>query len=264
MILYVNMDVFEAAGLTEADIPTTWEETAKVCEIIVEKTDADGIYIQLPDAWADMALAGSAGGAMLSEDGTRVSFTNEGMIKAMTMWQDLYNRGLAPKCTDAEGMANFSAGSIAMQATTVMKINTFKDYSDFTIKTAQCPSFEGFEKKLPAGGAAMISFADEDAEKVAVYKFLEYMASQEGMELFTDTGYLNVTTHEVSVVEGQDVAYEQTVYASPWECWPGGSIGLEIDSMWLATRNTILWDGVDVVETLTALEEECNMMLENA
>lgn len=39
---------------------------------------------------------------------------------------------------------------------------------------------------------------------------------------------------------------------------------MEIDRMWINTRNQILWEGADVTETLTALEEECNMMLEMA
>ena len=34
--------------------------------------------------------------------------------------------------------------------------------------------------------------------------------------------------------------------------------------MWINTRNEILWEGADVAETLAALEEGCNMMLEMA
>lgn len=264
MIMYINWDIFEAAGLTEDDIPTTWDEVMAVSEIIAEKTDADPIYIQLPDNWADMNLVGSAGGSLLSEDKTRVSFTNEGVIKAITMWQDLYKNGYAFQGTDTEATANFSAGTIAMNCTTIMKINNYLEHGEFELRTAQLPAFEGQDKKLTAGGAAIISFSTDDAKKAAVYKFMQYMSSQEGMELFTKTGYLNISVHEVPVVAGQEPAYAQTPYAAAWECWPGGSVGLEIDSMWLQARNSILWDQEDVVETLTALEEECNDMLENA
>jgi hypothetical protein len=44
---------------------------------------------------------------------------------------------------------------------------------------------------------------------------------------------------------------------------PGGSVGLEIDSRWFTVRNAILMEGKDVVASLTALEEECNAMLDN-
>ena len=91
----------------------------------------------------------------------------------------------------------------------------------------------------------MISFSTDDAKKAAVFEFMKYMSSKEGMETFTKTGYLCVTTAEVPMVDGQEAAYAQTQYARPWEC-------------------AILMEGADVVESLTALEEECNMMLENA
>ncbi len=263
MVMYCNMDIFKQAGLTEADIPTTWEEVAKVSEIIKSKTPHYGIAIQLPDNWGDQALVFSAGGELLSEDKTRVDFTNEGCIKALKMWQSLYTNGYSPVATDTEQTSNFNAGGIAMICTTIMKINTFGEYAKFDLKVAQCPGFEGVDKQLPAGGAAMISFSTEDAKKAAVFDFMKYMSSQEGMETFTKTGYLCVTTAQVPMVSGQEAAYAQTQYARPWECWPGGSVGLEIDARWLSVRNGILMEGKDVVESLTALEEECNMMLDN-
>ena len=263
MVMYCNMDIFKEAGLTEADIPTTWEEVAKVCETIKKNTSHYGIAIQLPDNWGDQGLVFSAGGELLSEDKTRVDFTNEGCIKALKMWQSLYTNGYSPVATDTEQTANFNAGDIAMICTTIMKINTFGEYAQFELKVAQCPGFEGVKKQLPAGGAAMISFSTDDAKKAAVFEFMKYMASQEGMETFTKTGYLCVTTAQVPMVNGQEAAYAQTQYARPWECWPGGSVGLEIDARWLTVRNAILMEGKDVVESLTALEEECNMMLDN-
>ena len=263
MVMYCNMDIFKEAGLTEADIPTTWEEVAKVCETIKKNTSHFGIAIQLPDTWGDQGLIFSAGGELLSEDKTRVNFTNEGCIKALKMWQGLYANGYSPVATDTEQTANFNAGDIAMICTTIMKINTFGEYAKFELKVAQCPGFEGTAKHLPAGGAAMISFSADDAKKAAVFEFMKYMASQEGMETFTKTGYLCVTTAQVPIVKGQEAAYAQTQYARPWECWPGGSVGLEIDARWLTVRNAILMEGKDVVESLTALEEECNTMLDN-
>lgn len=263
MVMYCNMDIFKEAGLTEADIPTTWEEVAKVCEIIKQKTSHYGIAVQLPDNWGDQALIFSAGGELLSTDKQRVDFTNEGCVKAMTMWQGLYKSGYAPVATDTEQTANFSAGDIAMLCTTIMKINTFSESAAFQLKVAQVPGYEGLVKQLPAGGAAMISFSTEDAKKAAVFKFMQYMASPEGMETFTKTGYLCVTTAQVPMMDSQKPAYEQTQYARPWECWPGGSIGLEIDARWLTVRNAILMEGKDVVESLTALQDECNAMLDN-
>ena len=263
MVMYCNMDIFKEAGLTEADIPTTWEEVQAVSKIIKEKTSHYGIAVQLPDNWGDQALVFSAGGELLNADKDRVDFANDGCVKALNMWQSLYQQGYSPVATDTEQTANFSAGDIAMLCTTIMKIHTFGDYATFDLKIAECPGFEGLTKQLPAGGAAMISFSPDEARQAAAYKFMDFMTTKAGMEMFTKTGYLCVTKDEVPMMDGQQAAYAQTQYARPWECWPGGSIGLEIDSRWLTTRNAILMENVDVVSALTALQEECNMMLEN-
>ena len=264
MVMYVNMDIFKAAGLTEADIPSTWEEARKVCAVIKEKCpDKYGLYLQLPDTWGDQAIIFSAGGEMLSADKTRVDFTNEGLIYALQTWQDFYTEGYIPHCLDSEATPMFNSGDIAMNLTTIMKINTYKEQSAFDLRVAQTLGFDGKTKQLPAGGAAMISFSTEAAKKDAVFKFMQFMTSKEGMEMFTKTGYLCITKDEVPMVEGQEYAYAQTQYARPWECWPGGSAGLEIDARWLSVRNSIVMEGWNVTESLTALEEECNNLLDN-
>ena len=60
IVLYVNMDIFKAAGLSERDIPATWDEVIRVGKIIKAKTDKMPIAIQLPDTWADCSLIYSA------------------------------------------------------------------------------------------------------------------------------------------------------------------------------------------------------------
>lgn len=263
MPMYINMDLFEQAGLTEDDIPTTWDEVFEVAAVIEENTDAIGVQIHnMEDAWGDQALIFSRGGQLLSEDKQRCDFTNEGAIAAMTMWQDLYNNGYASALSSSEIQSTFTSGNLAIYCTSIMSVNTIVEYSDFQVKICKTPSFEGYDLKLPSGGAALISFSTEQEKKDAVWTFLNY-ASVDGMEGWAnDSGYLCPTNIEVEMNEYMEPAYECLEYSVAWECWPGGSIGMEIDRMWITTRNEILWEGADVVETLTALEEECNMMLE--
>lgn len=261
MVMYVNLDIFAEAGLTAADIPTTWEDLAKVCAAIKANTSHYCAGIQLPDNWSDQALIFSAGGDLLAEDGEHVSFTNDGLVKAISMWQGLYTDGYIPVCTNNELYADFTAGNLAMYFTSIMSLSTLKEYCSFDLNVAQCCSFEGLEKQLPVGGADMISFSKTDEKKAAVWSFLNYFAT-DGVKTFVQTGYLNPTKTDVNVVPGQEAAYAQMDYVRPWQCWPGGSVGLEIDSMWISTRTDIIQNGLDVVETLTNLEEECNALLD--
>lgn len=262
MVMYCNMDIFEAAGLTEEDIPTTYEEMMKVAQIIKDKTGKYAFFMQLSDNWGDQGLIFSAGGELLSEDKTRVDFTNEGLVHAIQTWQDLYNKGYTPVCTHNEGIAMFNSGDVAMLQTSIMSIRTYQDYVPNMV-VAQCLGFEGQTKYLPAGGAAMISFSTSNEKKDAAYRFFDFMTSQKGMEIFTTTGYLCITKDEVPIVTGQEAAYAQMQHIRAWECWPGGSIGLEIETRYLSVRSSIIMENKDVASTLKELQDECNMLLNN-
>lgn len=261
MVMYVNLDIFKAAGLTKEDIPVTWEALMEVSKTIKEKTGKYTIAIQTPDTWADQALVFSAGGEMLSPDGKKVAFNDEGAIRALTMWQELVNQKYHPIATDPEMLSGFQAGEIAMHPTTIMKLNGIQSAAAFELVVAQCPAFDGQTKQLPAGGAALISFTKDAAKVPAVWSFLDYSTSKEGMETFVNTGYLSVIKEEIAPHPGQEAAYAQTVFARPWASWPGGSAGLEIEQRYLQVRNELIFNKLDVKETLDKLVNECNELL---
>ena len=266
MPLYCNMDIFAAAGLTEADIPTTWPEAIEVAKVITEKPGKIGMQIHnMQDAWGDQALIFSNGGVMLNEDKTRTAFSNENTVAAIQLWQDFYNNGSSTALSYSEIQSTFIAGNIGMYATSIMSVNTIISQSDFTVKLAKTPCFEGKPLQLPVGGAALISFARSEEKKASVWSFINYVTDEEAMKVWaTKSGYVIPTTASIEISEAMQVAYDSLGDTCAWECWPGGSVGLEIDSMWINTRNEILWNHANVAEALAALEEECNMMLENA
>lgn len=261
MVMYVNMDIFGQAGLTEADIPATWEEVEKVSQIIIDRTDHYAVGIQMSDNWTDQALIYSAGGSLLTEDKQRVAFDGEGGVKAYTLWQGLMQKGYAPICTDQELNANFMAGDVAMNCTTNAKLAGYQSSVAFEMKVVESPAFAGHEKKLPAGGAALVSFTSDENRRADVWRLMDYMLSEEGMRTFVKTGYVCTTNAEVPVSEGQEASYAQTRYAMPWACWPGGSTGLEIDSLFLSGRTELLHSNLNVQEKLTQMAEECNALL---
>lgn len=264
MPMYINMDLFKQAGLTEEDVPTTWDEVFNVADVIQKNTGAIGVQIHnMEDAWGDQALVFSRGGQLLTEDKQRCDFTNEGCVEAISMWQDLYTKGYASPLSSSEIQSTFTSGNLAIYCTSIMSVNTIVDYSDFEVKLYKTPSFEGYNLALPSGGAAFISFSQETEKKNAVWTFLNY-ASGKGMKKWAEnSGYLSPTDIDIERNEYMEVAYDCLSYSVVWECWPGGSVGMEIDRLWITTRNEILWEGADVKSTLAELEENCNMMLEN-
>jgi len=266
MVLYVNMDVFAEAGLTEADIPTTWEQAAETAKVITEKTGKIGMQIHnMQDAWADQALIFSNEGVMLNEDKTRTAFDNENTVAAIKAWQQFYLDGTSTSLSYSEIQSTFIAGNVGMYASSIMAVNTIISQSPFTVKVAKTPAFEGKKLQLPSGGAALISFTKDEARFGTVWSFIDYLAGEEAMQVWAlKSGYVCPTNANVEVTESMQVAYDSLSNSCAWECWPGGSVGLEIDGLWINARNEILWEGKDVAEVLSALSEECNMMLENA
>lgn len=261
MVLYVNMDIFKAAGLSEKDIPTTWAEVEKVGELINQKTGKWAVGFDVIDTWSDCTLIYSAGGTMKTPDNKKVNFTNPGAIQALTMWQNFANKGLLPRSTQAEIDADFAAGNMAMRPTTTMKIASYREQANFELRTVKLPNFTGKRNQLAAGGAAAISFAKDKAKKDAVWKFMEFVASKEGMDIFTKTGYLCVTKDEVEIAPYQQAAYDQRPLAIIWANWPSGAAGLEMERLFLDARNRILLQNVPVEATLRDVENACNKLL---
>ena len=262
MVMWVNMDIWNDAGLTEEDIPTTYEDLTKCLEQVVEKTGKNGACLATNDNWIDQQLSMSHGGSIITDDLDHISFANDAVIQEMTWWQDLYNRGLSPKCTYTEMTTMFYSGDVAVYCATCMNEANFKEYCQFNYKAFPLPSFEGYEKKLAVGGSSLISFTQDPERYENVWKLMTFLVSDEAMAIWMKSGYLCPTHTQFEYSQSQQVAADQLPVASNYLCWPGGAAGLEIDSIWTNTRNSILHDGLPVEETLQAVEEECNDLLD--
>lgn len=261
IVMFYNEDIFAEAGLTSADVPETWDDVIRVGKIIKEKTGKYAVGMQKVDSWPDLGIIYSNGGELLSADGTKVAFNNDEAVEAISMWQSLHQLGLAPVNTDAELMANFIAGDVAMYISSCMKLSSIRQSVTYNLDVAECPSFGAKPKALPAGGAAIMSFTKDKAKYDAIWKFFNFAVGQEAMELFTKTGYLCVSKAEVPMAEGQEAAYNQLQYAVPWTSWPGGSAGLEIDRLYINKRLEMIHGNLDVKSTLDQLVVDCNRLL---
>ena len=113
--LQINTDLWAKAGLTDADIPTNWEQLTSAAQ----KIKAKGI---VPMALGDTrdrvgAFLVQAGGWLVSDDGKQATADTPENVEALTYVQTLLKDGLAqyPKTLDA-GWAGeaFGKGKVAM------------------------------------------------------------------------------------------------------------------------------------------------------
>ena len=87
--IFYNKEMWEAAGLTEADIPATWEELRQVAKKLT-KTEGDKIVVNgmdIPDGYFLLALNYQKGYNVFAEDGKHTQMNNPGALEAAQMLQ---------------------------------------------------------------------------------------------------------------------------------------------------------------------------------
>jgi multiple sugar transport system substrate-binding protein len=177
LALEVNTDLWSKAGLTDADIPTTWDQLTSVAQ----KLKAKGIT---PMAIGDTrdrigAFLVQAGGWWTSPDGTKPTADTPQNEQALAYVQSLLKNGLAkyPKALDA-GWAGeaFGKGKVAM----TMEGNWIRG-----AMTTDFPNIKYTVHELPAGpkGKGTLSFtqcwgiAAKSKFKTQAQQFVQAMTS---------------------------------------------------------------------------------------
>jgi multiple sugar transport system substrate-binding protein len=97
-LIYVNTDLWEAAGLTEADIPTSWDEMADLAVSLSQFDDNGNLEVagwdfngMLVVLWSDMMY--QLGRYMWTADGQHCQIDNEDTRRILEYFNDLYDRG---------------------------------------------------------------------------------------------------------------------------------------------------------------------------
>jgi multiple sugar transport system substrate-binding protein len=186
LALQVNTDLWARAGLTGADVPTTWDQLTAVAQ----KIKATGV---MPLAIGDTrdrlgAFMVQAGGWITDADGTKATADTPQNLTALQYVQSLLSGGLAqyPKQLDA-GWAGeaFGKGKAAM----TIEGNWIKGalQNDF-------PNVKYTVHELPAGakGKGTLSFttcwgiAAKSRQKDAAVKFVEAMTTVDQQMTFAE------------------------------------------------------------------------------
>ncbi|WEO76383.1 extracellular solute-binding protein [Cryobacterium sp. SO2] len=96
--LIINTDLWAAAGLTDADIPTTWDELATVSKTLTTGTQVGlavgGEYARLG------AFMAEAGGSLMNEDSTEATANSAENVAGLEYAQSLLNDGVMAYASD--------------------------------------------------------------------------------------------------------------------------------------------------------------------
>jgi multiple sugar transport system substrate-binding protein len=177
LALEINTDMWKAAGLTDADIPTTWDQLQQVA---TKLTTAGRVGLSFGGEYARVgAFFPQAGGAMTSKDGTKATVNSAANVQALTYIKGLLTAGVLkfPKDIGAGwGGEAFGTGKAAMTIEGNWIAGAMKkDYPG--VKYSVVP--------LPAGpkGQGTMQFtncwgiAKDSANTPAAKKLVEYLTS---------------------------------------------------------------------------------------
>ncbi len=96
--LVINQKLWDDAGLTEDDVPTSWEELEQVAG---ELTQGDRVGLAFgPEYQRVGAFFPQAGGAMVSEDGTEATVDSPENLEALEFVQGMIQDGVAAYSSD--------------------------------------------------------------------------------------------------------------------------------------------------------------------
>ncbi len=96
--LVINQKLWKDAGLTEDDVPTTWEELADVAGTLT-KGDVTGLAFG-PEYQRVGAFFPQAGGAMTNEDGTEATVDSPENTEALSFVKQMMDDGVAAYSSD--------------------------------------------------------------------------------------------------------------------------------------------------------------------
>ncbi|WP_307220430.1 extracellular solute-binding protein [Microbacterium sp. SORGH_AS_0888] len=89
--LVINSDMWSAAGLTDADVPTTWDQLAAVATRL---TTADHVGLSMSGEYARVgAFMAAAGGNLMNDDSTQATADSAANVEALTYVKKLLDGG---------------------------------------------------------------------------------------------------------------------------------------------------------------------------
>ncbi|MDU4659405.1 MAG: ABC transporter substrate-binding protein, partial [Clostridium butyricum] len=269
-VLYINKDILKESGLDENG-PKTWEDVKKFSDTIKEKTGKYGLYIQEPaDNWATQAILESNGARMITDG--KATFASEEGIKAYETYADMVvNTKSALHISWNEGVQSFIDGNVAMLYTTIAQRANVQKGASFDVAAINSPSWEGKEKRLPAGGCFLAITAKDEEQKKAAWEFEKYLYSVESMAEWTKgTGYVPPRKDVAEAENGLKSFLEENKMMAAattqmdgvvsWTSFPGDA-GLQAEQVLLDTRDKILGGKVSARDGLISAQDEINNLL---
>jgi multiple sugar transport system substrate-binding protein len=166
MAMYYSIDAFNEVGLTEKDIPKTWDELLSVAKKLTSGKRYGVLFETNPGYYQNYTwypFLWEAGGDFQTPDG-KSAFNSPGTIAALKFWQDAVNLGVAPRKPLGGGgwdaVPNIGSGYCAMMNTGIWAIAQLREaVPDFKFGVFRLPTPPSGKYTTIGGGWAFVANA---------------------------------------------------------------------------------------------------------
>jgi multiple sugar transport system substrate-binding protein len=200
--LFINQDLFEAAGLDPNTPPSTWTELADYatrCANPEQGVVGMELFTQPGEGltWQFQVYLWQAGGEFLTEDLSQAAFNSDAGRRALQFWLDLIDSG-AYTISD---WGLFGQGKACMVMDGSWMVGIWAETAPFKWTTARMPYPEDGQPATNMGGEHIFIMAKDEAKQQAAWDFINWFTSTEiQLEWDQATGFMpvrdSVATHE--------------------------------------------------------------------
>ena len=177
MAMYYGRQAWEEAGLTDGDIPQTWEQLLDVAQRLTTDQRFGVLFETSPGYYQNFTWYPFMwmGGAEIQTDATTSGMREQGAIDALKFWQDAVNSGAAPRTVLGGGawdaVPNLTTGYTAIQNVGIWAISALEEGApDFEYGIFKLPVPEGGTYTTDLGGWAFVANSQgKDPEAAAQF-----------------------------------------------------------------------------------------------
>ena len=186
MAMYYSVSAWNDAGLTDADIPTTWEQLLAVAEQLTTDERFGVMFETTPGYYQNFTWYPFMwqGGGEIQDASGKSAFNSDATVQALRLWQDAVRNGVAPRDILGTGGADVSAnlvdGYTAMQNVGIWAISALKENApDFEYGVFKLPTPPGGQDRTVLGGWAFAANANGQNPEAAAQFIVSSIGSME-------------------------------------------------------------------------------------
>lgn len=273
--VYYNKDMWQAAGLTDADIPTTWDDFREVAKKLTIKEGDEFVQagVNLNTEFYQTFLLGvnyQLGQNLFDETGSKVNVNTDAMKQVMQLILDMYDTdGSCSKDFGTSGSESFGQGQSAMTIMWGHYNNTLKnDYPDINYGVFEIPTFDGnpyaYNRYNGESTFGVNKNADPASQEVAQDIIKYFMANDDLQKQFNFA--MSTFPAKKSLADDADILAQpsMSVLANHIDryIWPGPMPATVEESMKIAGQD-IMFNGVSMEEAFQKAEDTINNDLQS-